>query len=64
MRLSDNSFTMLIRNNSDVLKNSTNPWVGDNITSSEAGFDEIFSGIAPGIGEAGGIKHFEKIKNR
>lgn len=39
-------------------------WEGENLTSNEFGFDEINSGIPFGLGEFGGIKHFENIKDR
>jgi hypothetical protein len=39
-------------------------WSGINMTSGSFGFDEINSGTPFGIGEFGGIKHFDAMKDR
>lgn len=53
MTISTNKFTKI-----DFTRNSISGWIGDNITSGAAGFDDIYSGIAPGDFESGGIEHF------
>lgn len=55
MKKSNNSFTK------KEFTRGKNSWAGDNITASAAGFDEILSGVAPGVGEPGGIDHFKNI---
>lgn len=55
------SANLMIKTN---LTKNTLPWDGDNVTSNEFGFDDLFSGVPFGVGSFGGLKHFEKIKNR
>mgnify|MGYP001594864649 CR=1 FL=1 len=54
MKKSTNAFTK-----KEITK-SLNSWAGDNITASNP-FDELLSGTAPGVGEAGGIEHFKNV---
>ena len=42
-----------------ILSVCPNGWSGINLYSSALGFDEIHSGTPLGMGELGGLKHFE-----
>ena len=42
-------------------KKGSNAWEGENLTADAPGSGDLYSGVAPGLGEAGGIAHF---KNR
>jgi len=57
---SSNSFS---KGNVVAVSNASG-WDGENITSNAYGFDDLWSGTAYGGGEFGGIRHFEKIKDR
>lgn len=51
MKISANVFT---KSNPDL---GSNGWAGDNLTSDPLGFDSP-DGVALGLGEFGGIRHF------
>lgn len=71
-RVSSNTFTsnsLSSRTSSNTFQKSTLRfapqvvWTGINITSAQL-VDEINSGTPAGIGEAGGIRHFDVMKDR
>ena len=51
---SSNSFAKKV-----IAKGTAGGWNGDNLTASEFGFDDLASGTPFGIGEYGGIRHFQ-----
>lgn len=56
---SSNTFS----NSAPIVGKGEQSWNGDNLTSDPFGFDDLYSGVAYGSGEYGGIKHFENSKN-